>query len=176
VLWDFDRREQEASKGVTRVESNQSGSSSCDCTWFLHAIASSHLNHVPFLWESGHSRQQICHHLCQETRVLTFCTIPSSLLRCSCKRERVATADNRSVTTFAKKLGYSLFAPSPVACWDALHTYSLNTDNARRWKCWLQSPGRPSKLVTLKIKDVILREDVEEVCVWYGKFCNATIF
>jgi hypothetical protein len=83
------------------------------------------------------------------------------------ERERVVTTDNRSVTIFAKKLGYSLFAPSPVSCWDALHTYSLNTDNAQRWKCWLQSPGRPSKLVTLMIKDVILREDVEEVCVWW---------
>jgi hypothetical protein len=48
-----------------------------------------------------------------------YMPLPAATLTMCPSCERVATVDNRSVTTFPKKPGYSHFAPSPAACWDA---------------------------------------------------------
>ncbi|CAM6016311.1 unnamed protein product [Sphagnum balticum] len=45
-----------------------------------------------------------------------YMPLPAATLTMCPSCERVATVDNRSVTTFAKKPGYSHFAPSPAAC------------------------------------------------------------
>ncbi len=45
-----------------------------------------------------------------------YMPLPAATLTMCPSCERVATVDNRSVTTFPKKPGYSHFAPSPAAC------------------------------------------------------------